>query len=115
MVLDIKLDFENKKLVNEYVNSTERILQQIKIAVRIFKNHWYFARDYGVSYAENSSRSKIITREVREMIEQVPGVDKVKTISVEEQFDRYGNGYFIISADINLISETIRLEKERIS
>ena len=44
---DLRLDFENKTIINEYIDNQERILQQIKLAVRSWKKDFFINEDFG--------------------------------------------------------------------
>lgn len=114
MALDLKMNFETGKIENLPVSGKERILQQIKIATRIFKGNWELDDNYGNSFLEGSSKA-ILLAEIREMIDQVDGVISVKSIDISETFDRTGKGELTINALIQLDTELIRLENERIA
>ena len=114
MALDLKINFETGKIENLPVSGKERILQQIKIATRIFKGNWELDDNYGNSFFEGSGKA-ILLSEIREMIDQVDGVISIQSINISEIFDTNGKGEFTIDALIQLDSELIKLEKERIA
>lgn len=115
MALDIKLDFENESLINELTSGKDRVLQQIKIALRIWWGHWKWASEYGVDYQEKLRNKNIIKSQVSDMILQVDGVQKIVSISIEDKFYSNGQGELILNAIIYIDGEFVRLENEALA
>lgn len=115
MSLDIKLDFVNNTMLNEYVDGKARIIQQIKIAVRIWYGHWTLASEYGVDYKTNLNNDILLGQQISEMIEQVDGVSRIVYLSASTDFDSRGKGTVTVNAIIRLDGETIRLENELVA
>lgn len=115
MSLDIKLDELNKTMLNEYCDGKQRIIQQIKIAVRIWYNHWIWSSEYGVNYAENLNNTILLGQQIQEMVEQVDGVQRVVYLVANSNFDTHGKGQIYVNAIIQLDGTTIRLENELVA
>lgn len=115
MSTDIKLDFITGKMLNEFVSGKNKILQQIKIAVRIWKEDWKLNSEYGVDYDTKMNKPSILLSQIKEMILQVEGVVAINSLILTPDFESTGKGTFIINGSIQLDVETINLENERIS
>ena len=45
---DLKLDFVNKKVINELIDKKDRVIQQIRLAVNVWVGDWFLDEDFGV-------------------------------------------------------------------
>lgn len=115
MPLDIKLDFNNHTIINELVSGKDRILQQIKIAVRIWYYQWQWDSEYGINCPEDLRNKNLLLSQVSNMISQVDGVQKIINITIDDVFDSHGKGELILNAIIYLDGELIKIENEALA
>ena len=47
---DLKLDFINKKVINELIDKKDRVIQQIRLAVNVWVGDWFLDETFGVDY-----------------------------------------------------------------
>lgn len=86
---DLKLDFTNKKMLNEIVNYKERTHQQITVGVRSFMGDFFLNDNYGINYSNCWSNPSLTKIFVKEQIEAIPGVVSVEKIDVKKSNDIY--------------------------
>lgn len=100
---DIKIDFENKKLLNQTVEGKDRIIQQIKVAVRTWINDFFLNEAFGVDYINCWTNLTLLELYVREQVEAISGIFSAQKVSVEKVKDIGGLDY--IKVDIGIIYE----------
>jgi len=110
MAKDLKIDFTTGKLLNETVNGKDRVLQQIKLALRIIKGEWELDSSFGVGiFSEEGADAK--AQDVRNMLSQTDGVISVKTVEVTPIFNSNGYGNLLIDAIIQIDTDIIRISE----
>ncbi len=97
---DLKLDFENKTIINEYVNNKDRVLQQIKVAVKVWLGDWALDEGFGVDYDSSWGNDLTMSTYIQAQIKQVPGVSSIESFSIEKNTDDELDIQYIIDAKI---------------
>lgn len=97
---DLRLDFENKTIINEYIDNQERILQQIKLAVRSWKKDFFINEDFGVDYDNCWHDMLLMKAYISNSIQAVPGVVRINYINVTKNKDSNDKVQFVIEAEI---------------
>ena len=103
---DIKLDFVNKKALNEFVDNRDRIHQQIIVGVRSFLGDFFLNDNYGVNYKNSWNNETLMKLFIKEQIEAIDGVVAVTDIQIKRQKDTTNRQIFVINANIRTIYET---------
>ena len=111
---DILLDFQNKKLLNEYVDNQNRVAQQIKVIVRSWLGDFFLNANYGVNYDDCWGSPNLMKAYLEQQIKTVDGVVAVNSLTVERDRDSETkkvffkfNGEIILDGSILTISDTI--------
>lgn len=81
---DLKLDFINKKVINQLVDKKERVIQQIRIAVNIWVGDWMLDEEFGVDYDNSWSSQELMELYIKKQIAQVSGVNKIDSFTIEK-------------------------------
>lgn len=103
---DIKLDFVNKKALNEFVDNRDRIHQQIIVGVRSFLGDFFLNDNYGVNYKNSWNNETLMKLFIKEQIEAIDGVVAVTDIQIKRQKDTTNRQVFVINASVRTIYET---------
>lgn len=82
---DLKLDFINKKMLNEIVNKKERIVQQIIVAVRSWIGDFFLNENFGIDYDNSWGNTLLLELYIREQVEAIDGVFVVNSIDVKKR------------------------------
>ena len=85
---DLKLDFKNKKMLNDTVDRLNRVHQQITVAVRCFLGDWFLNDNYGINYSNCWSNPNLTKIFIKEQIEAINGVVSVTEISLRKSDDK---------------------------
>lgn len=107
---DLKLDFKNKKMLNDTVDRLNRVHQQITVAVRSFLGDWFLNDNYGINYSNCWSNPNLTKIFIKEQIEAINGVVSVTEISLRKSDDKYKT--LIINATIKTEYSQLVIEEE---
>lgn len=97
---DIKIDFVNNKLLNEYIDKKDRVIQQIIVGCRSWLGDFFLNENFGVDYDNAWGNQQIMKVSVREQIESIPGVSSINSINIRKDRDVNNRVQFIINAEI---------------
>lgn len=89
---DIKLTddlvFENGDL--KLVDGADRVVQQIKVGLKILKGDWFLDYRKGIDYFNGMKKyENIMSAEIKKAIQEVVDVDSVKNYSFKKSIDKY--------------------------
>lgn len=107
---DLKLDFQNKKMLNATVDEKERVHQQIIVGVRSFLGDFFLNDNYGINYSNCWSNPNLTKIFIKEQIEAISGVISVASIEVKKSTDKYKT--LIINATVKTEYAQLNIEQE---
>jgi copper chaperone CopZ len=107
---DIKLDFVNKKIINQFIDKKERVIQQIKIAVNIWVGDWMLDEDFGINYDNSWGSQELMELYIKEQIKQVSGVNKIESFSIKK-ISNDTEQYFQIDTTIKFDGEVLEISE----
>lgn len=84
---DIKLDFLNKTVINEYVDKKDRVLQQIRLAIQTWLGDWDLDETFGIDYDNSWQNQSLMEFYIRKMILQVQGVSQINSLTINKELD----------------------------
>ena len=108
---DLKLDFENKAIINQYVNEKDRVLQHIKVAVRSWQGDWFLNEDWGVDYDNSWGSELTMSTYIQRQIKQVSGVLSIDSFTISTDTSDENNIKYIINTNITLDSGIITISE----
>ena len=97
---DLKLDFENKRLLNEVVDRKERVIQHITVSVRTWMQDFFLNQYFGIDYTNAWDNLTLLELYIREQVEAISGVFSVNFVKVAKGKDHNNRTY--INVDVNL-------------
>lgn len=98
---DIKLDFQNNKLVNEYIDGKDRAVQQIIVACRSWIGDFFLNNDFGIDYDNSWGDQDFMRMFIREQVSAINGVDSINKINIRQTKNVKNEVIFIV--DIELV------------
>lgn len=107
---DLKLDFVNKTVINEYVDKKERVSQQIKLAVNVWTQDWMLDETFGVDYDSSWGNQELMENYIRAQIAQVPGVKTISSFTIQRIADG-NNVYFQIDTTVVYNGEVLDISE----
>lgn len=108
---DIKIDFVNDKILDEYIEGKDRIVQQIIVACRSWLGDFFLNEDFGVDYDNSWSNDQIMSSSIRQQIEAIPDVESVNKVSVVKSKDSRDEYKFTVNAEIVYNNEIFSISK----
>ena len=108
---DIKLDFNNKTILNEYIDNKDRVKQQVKVVLNIWKKDWFINEDLGVDYLNAFNNESLMLFEVQSAILGISGVSSISSSNIETTSDSSGKRIFTINAEIIVDSEVLNISE----
>lgn len=106
---DIKLDFINKKMLNETVDDQQRISQQIKVAVRSWKADFFINTDFGINYDDSWGDMLLMKSYISDQIREIEGVFGINSISISRKKDSQNRTFFEINAEVRLKNTSVNI------
>ena len=108
---DIKLDFENKKIINSYINNKDRVIQQIRLAVQVWKEDWLLNEEFGVDYDRAWGDMLIMGADIQEQIKQVPGISSIQSFDIKKDTSDENNIMYRINTEVKFNNEVIQISE----
>lgn len=108
-MLDLKLDFDNKKLLNETIDKKDRVIQHIKTSVRSWLGDFYLDASFGVDYDNSWGDIRFIEISIRKQIKKIQGVQEIKNIEVIKSKDINQSTIYIVNVSILYNKEMIEI------
>lgn len=108
---DIKIDFINKKMLNEYIDNKDRVIQQIKLAVQVWKEDWLLNEDFGVDYDTAWGDTLTMGADIQEQIKQVPGITSIQSFDIAKDTSDENNIMYRIDTEVKFNNEVIQISE----
>ena len=107
---DLKLDFINKKVINELIDKKDRVIQQIRLAVNVWIGDWFLAEDFGVDYDNSWGSQELMELYIKQQIKQVSGVNKIESFTIQK-ISNDTEQYFKIDTTIKFEGEVLEISE----
>ena len=107
---DLKLDFINKKVINELIDKKDRVIQQIRLAINIWVGDWFLDEDFGVDYDNSWGSQEHMELYIKQRIKQVSGVNKIESFTIEK-VSNDTEQYFKIDTTIIFEGEVLEISE----
>lgn len=108
-MLDIRLDFNNNKLINEYVDKKDRVVQQIIVTCRSWLGDFFWNQDFGVDYDSSWGNSQLMELYIKNQAKEIPGVFSIVKSSIKKEKDTNLRDMFIVDLQIVYENEEITI------
>ena len=107
---DILLDFDNKRLLNEYVDNQNRVDQQIKVISRSWLGDFFLNENFGVDYDSCWGSPNLMKTFLSQQIKTIDGVSSINSMTVSRQKDEETKRtYFLFNAEIILDGDVLNV------
>ena len=107
---DLKLDFINKKVINQFVDKKDRVIQQIRIAVNVWVGDWFLDEEFGVDYDNSWGSQELMELYIKQQIKQVSGVNKIESFLIKK-ISNDAEQYFKIDVTIKFEGEVLEISE----
>lgn len=97
---DIKIDFTNNKLVNEYVSGKDRVIQQITVACRSWIGDFFLNDEFGIDYDNNWGNMDLTKLFIREQVLAINGVSSINKIDIKKTRDINQKTIYVVDIEI---------------
>lgn len=108
---DIKLDFINKVVIDEYVDKKDRVLQQIRLAVQTWVGDWGLDETFGVDYDNSWQNMSLMEFHIRKMILQVEGISQINVFNIIKELDDNNYLTYFINTQVVFDGEVIVVDE----
>lgn len=98
---DITLDFNNNKLINEYIDKKPRVVQQAIVACRSWAGDFFLNVDFGVDYDNSWGNMQLMELYIKQQVSQIPGVSSIVKTNIRKEKGTDFKDKFIV--DLQLI------------
>lgn len=110
---DLKLDFVNKKIINEFLKGRELIIQKVVLALQTWAGDWYLDGSIGIPYSLRFENKALLLADIQEVILSVDGVASIQDLDIKTEYEnpnkKVGKIFKIYATIITEDSETIIL------
>ena len=107
---DLKLDFVNKKVINQLIDKKDRVIQQIRIAVNVWVGDWMLDEEFGVDYDNSWGSQELMELYIKKQIAQVSDVSKIESFTIEK-ISNDTEQYFKIDTTIIFEGEVLEISE----
>ena len=107
---DLKLDFINKKVINELTDKKDRVIQQIRLAVNVWIGDWFLDETFGVDYDNSWGSQELMELHIKQQIKQVSGVNKIESFTIQK-ISNDTEQYFKIDTTIKFEGEVLEISE----
>lgn len=80
---DLQLDFENKTVINSFIDKKQRVSQQIRLAVNVWIEDWFLDETFGIDYQAAFRNQQLMENYVKAQILQVSGIKSIKSFTIQ--------------------------------
>lgn len=103
---DLTLNFDDKTIVNEYMEGKRLILQKVVLALQCWTGDWFLDGNYGIMYDMRLANKSLLLADIQDIIMSVDGVMFVEDIEVKVVFgDNVRNNQRIFQISANIITQ----------
>lgn len=106
---DIKLDFINKKMLNEYTDKKDRVVQQIIVACRSWLGDFFWNEFFGVDYDNSWGNSQLMELYIKQQVLEIKGVSSINKIEIKKIKDINFRDKFVLDLSIIYNKEEISI------
>lgn len=104
MLRSLKLDFENKKISNEFIKSEELIIQEIILALQCWAGDWFLDGTQGIEYDLRLIDKGLLLADVKNIILSNDNVLSVQDLDIKSTKED-GILVFNITGTLNLVEQ----------
>lgn len=83
MALDLELDYENKKIKNNFIKGKQLIMQRVVLALQCWVGDWFLDGEYGIPYDLRIDNKGLLLADTQSIILGVEGVSSVKDLDLK--------------------------------
>ena len=83
MALDLELDYENKKIKNNFIKGKQLIMQRVVLALQCWVGDWFLDGEYGIPYDLRIDNKGLLLADAQSIILGVEGVSSVKDLDLK--------------------------------
>lgn len=106
---DLKIDFDNKKILNIAVDRQDRVFQQAKVAIRSWKKDFFINEDFGVDYNNSWHDDLLMNANIVSQLKQIDGINAIQSSTVKREKDINDRTYFQLNTNIALDNDVINI------
>lgn len=106
MPKDLKLDYENKTVINQFIKGKEQIVQAVILSLQCWAGDWYLDGDFGIEYDLRLDNRALLLADIEEVIMSNEGVISVQDLDVKVKYDE-NIRYFDITGSISTQEEQV--------
>lgn len=108
---DIKLDFLNKVVIDEYIDKKDRVLQQIRLAINTWLEDWGLDETFGIDYDNSWQNQSLMEFYIRKMILQVEGISQINTFTINKELDNNNYLTYFIKTEVVFEGEVLIVDE----
>ena len=83
MAFDLELDYENKKIKNNFIKGKQLIMQRVVLALQCWVGDWFLDGEYGIPYDLRIDNKGLLLADAQSIILGVEGVSSVKDLDLK--------------------------------
>lgn len=83
MALDLELDYETKKIKNNFIKGKQLIMQRVVLALQCWVGDWFLDGEYGIPYDLRVDNKGLLLADAQSIILGVEGVSSVKDLDLK--------------------------------
>jgi hypothetical protein len=83
MALDLELDYETKKIKNNFIKGKQLIMQRVVLALQCWTGDWFLDGEYGIPYDLRIDNKGLLLADAQSIILGVEGVSSVKDLDLK--------------------------------
>lgn len=83
MALDLELDYETKKIKNNFIKGKQLIMQRVVLALQCWTGDWFLDGEYGIPYDLRIDNKGLLLADAQNIILGVEGVSSVKDLDLK--------------------------------
>ena len=83
MALDLELDYETKKIKNNFIKGKQLIMQRVVLALQCWVGDWFLDGEYGIPYDLRIDNKGLLLADAQSIILGVEGVSSVKDLDLK--------------------------------
>lgn len=83
MLKDLRLDYTNKKIINEFIKGNELVVQSVILSLQCWLGDWYLDGDFGTPYDERTNNKSMLLADIEEVILSNDGVSSVQNLTID--------------------------------